>query len=587
MGRDDDHMTGKKSGASAAEGRTAVKRKPSGGSSRTAAGSRTLPEGSAVKSGRPGSGGSRTSPEGSAAKGGRPAGSTGAAGSRSASADRAVSGNRTGAGPKPAARKKAAAGRAPSGGRKKASGRSAPAKGRSAADRRDRNGQWEGTGTGASRRDEERARRKAARERKVRRQKITMLVSSCIILLSVVFVVLFCLPSVKTAVRIFQGDRYRAKEDYVSAQSAYEKAVEADPASAKAYHYLAYVYEKQEKFTEAEQLLYTGWEKTEDEFLLQYYCTVVLNQAVDEINAGNCTLATVDKCVRALEHGVIDEKALELLGVCHDRLFQVKDGNETCTLFYDEDAAQDLCSYAEYEQLLRRMYAACQARPSEESKNILRQYAVIDMPHVRISVPHMDSYAALLTEISSLVSDVEITETIACLARAKEIEDYFGRAFDEFAAGNYAYGRELVSEEAYQKIRDDFITENSGYWEGSISIPVSREQMALHRKDGGVKFSFLSDEDYGNRQGIILISGAKQEDDGVQRSAVTYRPAVEEGATSSTEYTMQYLYSNVKIKGKYVPQMNYRFDTRVTTPEGVTTTAIGDWGGENEWEIDY
>ena len=43
----------------------------------------------------------------------------------------------------------------------------------------------------------------------------------------------------------------------------------------------------------------------------------------------------------------------------------------------------------------------------------------------------------------------------------------------------------------------------------------------------------------------------------------------------------------VKINGKYVPQMNYRLDTKVTTAEGVTTNAIGDWGGENEWEIDY
>jgi hypothetical protein len=43
----------------------------------------------------------------------------------------------------------------------------------------------------------------------------------------------------------------------------------------------------------------------------------------------------------------------------------------------------------------------------------------------------------------------------------------------------------------------------------------------------------------------------------------------------------------VKINGEYVPQMNYRFDTKVTTEEGTTTTAIGDWGGEHEFEIDY
>ena len=75
--------------------------------------------------------------------------------------------------------------------------------------------------------------------------------------------------------------------------------------------------------------------------------------------------------------------------------------------------------------------------------------------------------------------------------------------------------------------------------------------------------------------------------DGVQRSVIIYRPAAGADGASSTEYTMQYLYSNVKINGKYVPQMNYRLDTKVTTAEGVTTNAIGDWGGENEWEIDY
>ena len=37
---------------------------------------------------------------------------------------------------------------------------------------------------------------------------------------------------------------------------------------------------------------------------------------------------------------------------------------------------------------------------------------------------------------------------------------------------------------------------------------------------------------------------------------------------------LQYLYSNVKINGQYVPQMNYRFDTKVTTEEGITTNAI-------------
>lgn len=438
-----------------------------------------------------------------------------------------------------------------------------------------------------SRRDAERARRRAEREKKVRRQKIIMAVSLCVILVSVIGIVVFCLSPVKTAFRLFQAERYLAKEDYEKARSAYEKVLTADETSVKAYRGLADLFDQQQMLSEQEQILYTGWEKTQDEDLLRYYCVTVLNQAVGEINARNCTLATVDKCVRALEQGAEDAKALELLSACYERLFKVTEEEDTCTMFFDADTAQDTCSYTDYEQLLRRMLAVYQTRPSEELKDVLKQYAVIDMPYVRISLPHVEAYSSLLTEINGAVSDAVITETLACLARVKEIRDYFSTAFDEFDAGNYAYARDLVSEEAYQKIRDGFIEENSGYWEGSVYIPVSREQMVLHREDGTVRFSFLGREDYENRKGIINVWGTHQEDDGVQRSVISYEPPEDAGSDSHTEYTIQYLYSNVKINGEYVPQMNYRFDTRETTPEGTTTNAIGDWGGEHEWEIDY
>lgn len=438
-----------------------------------------------------------------------------------------------------------------------------------------------------SRRDEERARRRAERERKVRRQKIIMAVSLGIIVLSVICVVLFCMSSVKLSFRLFQGDRYLAKEDYIKAQSAYEKALVIDDASVKAYRGLADNYSRQQMASEAEQILYAGWEQTQDESLLHYYSVVVLNQAVAEINAKNCTLDTVEKCIRVLEQGAEEQKALELLTACYERLFRVTEEEDTCTMFLDEDMTQDTCSYTEYEQLVGRLLKVYQTGPSEERKQVLKQYAVIDMPYMRISLSHMESYLALLTEINGALNDADLAETIACLTRAREIEDYFGTAFNEFGAGNYAYARGLVSEEAYQKIRDDFIEENSGYWEGSVYIPVSREQIILHREEGSVRFSFPDSEDHADHQGIITVWGTHQEDDGIQRSVISYEPPVEPGADSKTEYTIQYLYSNVKIDGQYVPQMNYRFDTKVTTSEGITTNAIGDWGGEHEWEIDY
>lgn len=437
-------------------------------------------------------------------------------------------------------------------------------------------------------RDAQRARRREERLRKVRRQKIIMAVSGGVILVSVLILIVMFLPPVKYLRNIFMGDNYLAKADYVSAVSAYEKAVELNDTSAEAYHGMADALTAQDKISEAESIVYTGWEKTQDEVLLHYYCTLVLNEAVAQINAKNCTLDTVDKCVHVLELDAANEDALSLMHTCYERLFKVTEENDTCTLFFDADAAQESCGYDTYEQLLRRVYAVYQAAPSEELKNILAQYAMIDMPKVHLSMNHIDQYIGVLTEISGVLSDTQIAETLACLTKAKEIEDYFAQAFDEFAQGNYAYARELITEDTYQQIRDQFINEDSGCWKGSVYIPVSQEQLVLNRDEGTVTFSFLSFEEYDNPQGIITIWGSKQEDDGTQRSVISYEPANENSSEfPHTEYTIQYLYSNVKIGGKYVPQMNYRFDTKVTTEEGTTTIAVGDWGGEHEFEIDY
>lgn len=437
------------------------------------------------------------------------------------------------------------------------------------------------------RRDEERARRREERRKKVRRQKIMMAASAGAIVVAAAAVSVFCLPSMKLSRSLAKGGRYTQQEEYASAQSAYENALKIDTGSVEAYRGMADNYVAQGKLQEAEQILYSGWEQTQDEGLLHYYCIELYNEAVKEINAGACTLATVDKCIQVLEQEPANQDALGLMGTCYGRLFQAEEDAAACGMFFDADASQDTCSYAAYEQLVRRLLTLYQANPSAELRAVAARYALIDMPLVQISVPHLAAYTALLTDVNGAVEDAGIAETLACLNRAKEVGAYFDTAFTEFDAGNYAYARELVAEESYQRIRDDFINENSGYWEGSIYIPVSREQLMLHREDGRVRFYFLNDEDYDNHQGIITVWGTKQEDDGVQRSVISYVPAGEDGADSHTEYTVSYLYSNVKIGGEYVPQMNYRFDTKVTTEEGTTTNAIGDWGGEHEWEIDY
>ena len=437
-------------------------------------------------------------------------------------------------------------------------------------------------------RDEERARKREARRRKVRMQKIMMVASAVVIVAALVIAVIFTRPSVKLSRALAKGDKYTAQEDYDNARTYYEHALELDASCVKAYRSMADNYVKQEKIDEAEQILYTGWEQTQDEGLLHYYCVEIHNEAVGEINQDNCTLATVDKCLQVLELEADNEETLELLQhYCYADLFGATQEQDTCLMFFDADASQDTCSYAEYEELLRRLLALYEANQTESLKAVLMQYALIDMPYVRISMPHVDAYTALLTDINDKVHDLGITETLKCLERAREVSEYFAAAFTEFESGNYAYARELIVEESYQQIRDSFIEENSGYWEGSIYIPVNREQLVLHREDGAVRFYFPDAEECESNQGIIKVWGTKQEDDGVQRSVISYEPVAEDGEDSHIEYTMQYLYSNVKIGGQYVPQMNFRFDTKVTTQDGIATNAIGDWGGEHEWEIDY
>ena len=106
--------------------------------------------------------------------------------------------------------------------------------------------------------------------------------------------------------------------------------------------------------------------------------------------------------------------------------------------------------------------------------------------------------------------------------------------------------------------------------------------------DGSYQFAFADFKECGNKSDVINIWTAKQEDAGVQRICISYEPSSESGEYfPHTVYEFIYLYSNVKINGEYVPQMNYRFETRVENPEGTVTELIGDWGGEHEWTTEF
>lgn len=472
---------------------------------------------------------------------------------------------------------------------KYATGKEAVKKKKVVSEKAERMDKTESLETKSSRRDAERIRRREARKRKVRRQKIAMATSGVVIVAAAATLVVLFMPSMRLSREMSKAEKYTKEQDYVSAQQAYESALEIDVKQVKAYRNIAENDMAQDKVEEAKQILFEGWENTQDESLLNYYCTVILNEAVAEINDKNVTLDTVDKCVQVIEQNAANADALSLLQTCYDRLFALNEENEKDAhfdIFYDENIEVENCQYDAYEQLLRRMLAVYQANPSEELKNLLVEYALIDDASIRITMTHVNSYITMLSDINQAIANDEITEVSACLTDAMAVQDYFAEAFTQFAAGNFEYARDLIVEDTYQQYRDNFINETAGNWLGHVYIPVNQEQLVLTKEDGVWYYSFLADEDYVNTKGVITIWGTKQEDDGVQRSVISYE-AANDGAYPHTEYTVQYLYSNVKINGQYVPQMNYRFDTKVTTEEGNTTVAIGDWGGEHEFEIDY
>lgn len=436
-------------------------------------------------------------------------------------------------------------------------------------------------------RDAERTRKRIKRRKKVMIQKIVIAAALVILVCGAGVGIFFNLPSSKLSRKLSAGDKYTESGEYELAQASYEEALQIDPTTVEAYRCLAQNNLSQNDSGAAKEILYTGWETTQDEGLLDYYCTLTLNEVVSEINDKNCSFATVDKCIQILGQDAENSRAIELLGTCYDRIFTGSEEENVFSLFQDENIAADTCQYAAYEQIVRSILALYEQAPSEALKAVLAQYAVVDVEYVYLSVTHLAGYHQLLEDISGVIDDASVRELSACLARALEIENDFSGIFAEFEQGNYESAREFIVGDMYQQIQDSFILGESGYWEGAAAIPINKEQMKIHKTEDGFFFSWLTFDEYENSQGVITVWGSRQLDGGIQRTSISYEPASVNGEYyPHTEYVITYEYSNV-LKNDTLVQMNYRLKTQVTTQEGTTTDVIGDWGGEHEWETSY
>ena len=427
----------------------------------------------------------------------------------------------------------------------------------------------------------DRARRRKQRQKVVMIEKIVIAVVVLVVLVGGGIFVYHMIPDMKVAKQLEEASAYIETEAYDDAIASCEVALEIDSTSVQAYRTMAGAYLTKEEIASAEQVLYQGWETTQDESLLQYYCTVLLNEAVADINNQACSLQTLEKCIAVLEKDSDNADAFRLMGECYERLFEESPEQEglLCNASMD-----DSCGFKKYQDLMLRLLLVYEEAPGEALLAEIVRFAEPGTQMFWMDIEHLSEYAELLSRIDEHADSEGISQLTACVQKATEMQSFFAEAFAIFESGDFAPIRDFMNKEEYITIRDGFLNGTMEYWDGATYIPVSREKMKFIKTDAGWKFAFADHEEYEGVNGLINVWGVKQEDAGVQRLAISYEPA---GTEQPTTYEFIYLYSNVQIGSEYVPQMNYRFETRVDTPEGTITQLIGDWGGEHEWTTEF
>ena len=420
----------------------------------------------------------------------------------------------------------------------------------------------------------ERKRRRRRARRRIVILEWTLIACGILMLVGAGGYVVWNLPSFKLSRELSAGMEYTQEESYDAAIEAYEHALEIDSTSVEAYRCMAGAYINMQEESQAKQVLFEGWENTQDESLLEYYCTVILNEAVGEINSDAVNAGTIEKIADVLERNALKEEAAELLGTACSRWIDAADVTE-----FD---------FPSYEQMMNRLMSLSDAAGSESIRNIISGFGWLGAEELKVPMEYVDSYLAVLESANASMEMPERSEMIACLHKVKEVQTEFEGLFQEFDAGNFEAAKEFLVKESYLQIRDAFINGTMQYWDGATYIPVSREYVVIKCKDGKCSFAFPDYDDNENTAGIITVWGNEMLDNGVQRSSITYEPAKEgENYYPHTEFIISYMCSNVQKEKSFDYAMNYHFETRVLPEEGMTTTMIGDWGGPYQWQKTY
>ena len=419
------------------------------------------------------------------------------------------------------------------------------------------------------------------RRRKARRRRLIIGTAAAVVIIAAGSTLIYWnLPQTKLGRALEAAKAYMTEMDYVNAQEAYETALSIDDTSVQAYRGLADDFTARGMEQEAESILLEGYEVTGDSVLLQNYAATVLNDAVEQINSGNVTYVTAQRCLDVLEKVPAETQAADLLTTCAQRLLQT--GDQSFVLL---DGLDGSSGFPEYQDFADRLLTAAQGNPALYLPAV-EAFCVIPVQEVYLSLSHAADYRALLERAEALGA-AGAGELLACLDKQSEISAYFAPMFENFERGNFEAAKSFIVGDEYKVIRDSFIEGVMDYWYGYSYVPVTKEAIVFLQTENGRMFSYVEDSNLVDPTGTIRVLGQTMKDMGVQRTGIEYVPAYDPAFYyPHTEYEI--IYWNTMVTGDatvhstVVSRMNYRFAEKIFLADRTESNMIYDWGGPNE-----
>lgn len=433
---------------------------------------------------------------------------------------------------------------------------------------------------------EERSRRQIKRRTKVVFfQKICIGVIAVCLFTFIGFLCVTQIPGLRAGLETSKAKKMVEQKKYEQAITYYKKALEIKSNSPKTYTSMAKVYLDLNDYENAGKILEEGLEKTQDEKIKEVYITVLLNESTKDLNEEQISWDIVEDLVLVLMKDPVNEKAYELLDAFYNRFVLADDSKNMENLFMNE------ANCNKYIQLLSDLLAIYKENPSEVLKQQIHQYAFLNCEQLNLPVDKIKTYADLLEQVNTVLGTEDEIEWIPALLKAEEVHNYFTPVLREFEAENFDVAKDLIVSDEYLAIRDTFIADEMEYWENTTYQVVSDIGVSFHLKDGKRSFSFMEEDPKTAENGFIKVWGFRWVDNGHLRTGISYVPVhSEREGELYREYEIMYWWAtakNVALAESTYAKMNYRFETRRYTEDGLITDVINDWGGSYEYRDSY